>query len=164
MIPDFKTYIGESTWNDIRKQSSGTQGRKEDYLDNMKPDEFVDTLNSLYVTSIKKIYDSNANFIGISVMFLRTLKGQFAGWPLNIVYGYENGNRVYFSNKKFKDLCPHLYNELDPILDMRVESDGFTSVIPPHNQKVTHSFFVYVIDTIIAHLDEAEEEIMIEKK
>ena len=35
MIPDFKTYLKESTWNDIRKQSAGTVDRKEDdtYVD-----------------------------------------------------------------------------------------------------------------------------------
>ena len=30
MIPDFKTFIGESVWNDIRRQSAGIQERIED--------------------------------------------------------------------------------------------------------------------------------------
>lgn len=33
MIPDFKTYIGESVWADIHKRSNGSTIRKEDYLD-----------------------------------------------------------------------------------------------------------------------------------
>ncbi len=35
MIPDFKTYIGESVWNDIRRRSNGTDVKNEDILDNI---------------------------------------------------------------------------------------------------------------------------------
>lgn len=35
MIPDFKTYIDESVWNDIRKRGNGTDVKNEDILDNI---------------------------------------------------------------------------------------------------------------------------------
>lgn len=35
MIPDFKTYIGESIWNDIRKRGNGTDVKNEDILDDI---------------------------------------------------------------------------------------------------------------------------------
>ena len=39
MIPDFKTFIGESVWNDIRRQSAGTQKRMENNVSNLSPRE-----------------------------------------------------------------------------------------------------------------------------
>ena len=35
MIPDFKTYIGESTWGEMRKRSSGETIRKEDEFNDL---------------------------------------------------------------------------------------------------------------------------------
>ena len=35
MIPDFKTYINESVWGDIRKRGLGNDVKKEDILDNI---------------------------------------------------------------------------------------------------------------------------------
>ena len=60
MIPDFKTYIGESTWGDMRKRSSGEMIRKENQIKtNGELKEMIDNLyeeqgegDTLDVTSI----------------------------------------------------------------------------------------------------------------
>ena len=49
MIPDFKTYIGESVWADIHRRSNGDQIRKEDDVNNFDINEFCDYLNSRYI-------------------------------------------------------------------------------------------------------------------
>ena len=41
-IPDFKTYISESAWGDMRRRSTGKIIRKEDNVDNM--DKYVGKL------------------------------------------------------------------------------------------------------------------------
>jgi len=44
MIPDFRTYIGESVWADIHRRSNGTQERKEDdinYLDMLGLSDYI---------------------------------------------------------------------------------------------------------------------------
>ena len=49
MIPDFKTYIGESVWADIHKRSNGKQERKEDMLnDSCGIDEMYDYIDNHY--------------------------------------------------------------------------------------------------------------------
>ena len=48
MIPDFKTYIKESTWNDIRKQSAGVQDRMENSISNLSPRELLSYIQDRY--------------------------------------------------------------------------------------------------------------------
>ena len=49
MIPDFKTYIGESLWSDLQNKSIGKSIRKEDDVNSMDMDRFVAYLNQHYV-------------------------------------------------------------------------------------------------------------------
>lgn len=44
MIPNFKTYIKESVWNDIRRRGNGTDIKKEDDINNMDMSEFCNYL------------------------------------------------------------------------------------------------------------------------
>ena len=55
MIPDFKTYIGESAWGEMRKKSSGEQIRKEDDLDNLSFEEFYEYLRKKYTPKIQRL-------------------------------------------------------------------------------------------------------------
>ena len=54
MIPDFKTFISESTWNDIRRQSAGVQGRSEqnkelfEAVRKNKKMDFINMSSSMY--------------------------------------------------------------------------------------------------------------------
>ena len=48
MIPDFRTYIGESVWSDMHRRSNGGQERKEDSLDNMSLQGFYDYWRKRY--------------------------------------------------------------------------------------------------------------------
>ena len=48
MIPDFKTYIGESVWTDMQKRSSGDDIRKEDDVNHMDFDTFADYIKDNY--------------------------------------------------------------------------------------------------------------------
>lgn len=54
MIPDFKTYIGESVWNDIRRRGNGTERKKEDDIDLLNIDDFCDYLKSRYWVDTSK--------------------------------------------------------------------------------------------------------------
>ena len=64
MIPNFKTYINESIWGDIRKKSLGQEAREENILESellkMKKMEFIDMSSSMY--SGKKILWAPCNF------------------------------------------------------------------------------------------------------
>ena len=51
MIPDFKTYMNESVWGDIRKKSLGKEERIEDDVDLMDFNGFIDYLIGRYETA-----------------------------------------------------------------------------------------------------------------
>lgn len=48
MIPDFKTYIKESVWNDIRKRGNGTDVKKEDEIEHLDRDGMYDYIYTIY--------------------------------------------------------------------------------------------------------------------
>ena len=48
MIPDFKTYITESIWSDIQDRSMGKTVRKEDDINLLDVDEFIEYLKKSY--------------------------------------------------------------------------------------------------------------------
>ena len=66
MIPDFKTYLNESVWGDIRKKSIGQERRIENDVDNMEPADFYEYIDSRYkgLTKETKIsaWGPNLNF------------------------------------------------------------------------------------------------------
>ena len=47
MIPDFKTYITESIWSDIQDRSMGKTVRKEDDINLLDVDEFIEYLKKI---------------------------------------------------------------------------------------------------------------------
>ena len=53
MIPDFKTFINESIWSDLQDRSSGEVTRKEDDINNLDFEEFVNYLKDTYEVTIQ---------------------------------------------------------------------------------------------------------------
>ena len=62
MIPDFKTYIGESVWADIHKRSTGSKERKEDEFGNIKSLKPIDIGLSVIWADRDLIIDGNDYF------------------------------------------------------------------------------------------------------
>lgn len=48
MIPNFKTYIKESVWGDIRKRGNGTDIKKEDDINQLNSTDFFSYIYCLY--------------------------------------------------------------------------------------------------------------------
>ena len=48
MIPDFKTYIKESVWGDIRRRGNGTDIKKEDDINQLNSTDFFNYIYCLY--------------------------------------------------------------------------------------------------------------------
>ena len=55
MLKDFRTFIGESVWNDIRRQSSGVQLRKEDGVNSLDAESFYGYLVDNYNDQVDSI-------------------------------------------------------------------------------------------------------------
>ena len=62
MIPDFKTYIGESVWSDIHKRSNGESVRKEDEIGNIRSLKPIDMGGSVLWADQNLIYDGDELF------------------------------------------------------------------------------------------------------
>ena len=57
MIPDFKTYIGESAWGDMMRRGSGEEIRTEDDINLLDCEEFFVYLTEHYKPKSKKTDD-----------------------------------------------------------------------------------------------------------
>ena len=72
MIPDFKTYLKESVWNDIRKKSLGKEERVESSVNNLQTEELLDYLNDYYTETNtpkgSRIFQINDDDITINVL------------------------------------------------------------------------------------------------
>ena len=158
--------LSESVWGDIRKKSLGQEEREENAINRMNRDEFNDYLNGLYDGYIRISYNEQSQVEGINIHFANSKNhnpGVFSNWPVGLTY-YTDRGMLSFSNKKFDDLCPHLYHELMRILNIEPDEEGYKFIVPDDNKKVDNQFVLYVLETIIEHLDPNEEEITIFKK
>ena len=147
MIPDFKTYIGESTWNDIRKQSSGTKTRREEDVDLMSPMEFYEYLASTYVPKFKN--DSLRFFNDEhSLVIIKALCANVGG-----IYTTACTLRYYIPDKILHiDMYNTKYVKSDLLDIMKKEYPGFESgktLQRPDGKKITNSFVVEVLDFIL---------------
>ena len=48
MVPDFKTYIGESIWGDVQRRGMGVQKKKEDEIEHLGFDGLYDLIRDTY--------------------------------------------------------------------------------------------------------------------
>lgn len=89
MIPDFKTYLKESVWMDIHKQSTGDIERKEDNINNLSQDELFDYLKVHYVTTKYEI-DNDHKLIdkenGVSVPFAIPYEASNYGYSISMTF------------------------------------------------------------------------------
>ena len=93
MIPDFKTYIGESTWGDMVRRAEGDQIRQEDgkkvhtclgvdiYLKNAS--------DSYYDEFIKEILDYNNRYVDYRVNILNTRDKEYSWEEMKNIRAFE---------------------------------------------------------------------------
>lgn len=68
MIPNFKTYLTESIWGDIRQKSLGKESRKEEDVNNLSPEGLKDYIKENYAfKSVGNVYLSNMKIMSVSI-------------------------------------------------------------------------------------------------
>ncbi len=147
MIPDFKTYIGESVWNDIRRRSNGTDVKKEDDVDFLEPQAFVEYLRNLYKNIDTDFYIfKDLNDI-ITVPTFETELGTKSTWFIE-----------YDCNKKAVYIWKHFLNKEDKLFDKlnndykltfirRNSTENF--LVEPKTGKSSNKFFIEIINYIL---------------
>ena len=137
MIPDFKTYIGESVWADIHRRSNGEKIRKEDDIDNMSFDAFVDCWESKYVVIEKrgwKIPEYKKNpFNGMNYLITPVEYAKSSGfrYTYSVELDYDSKNNVIDGVRiQYFELFIQDYPYFQDILgnEYKINDDGLISV------------------------------------
>ena len=166
MIPDFKTYLNESVWGDLRKKSLGQEVRTEEDVNLMDMEGFKNYLYDRYTYP-----EPDYEYVKISDLEPEELFVVFTGpifkfgsrWALYIDY---KRNIVTFNDiKSIKDThkeLPQLFEKLNSRYKLeRKKNDRFTTYIVEPDKKATNSFFLEVIDFIV---DMNDENIILKRK
>ena len=161
MIPDFKTYIGESVWGDIRKRGNGTDVKREDDVNLLDRDGLVEYLRKNYkckdrLTIIPTI--ANGGCINIC------LYEDEEGYNVFLIYDNISGDSILEISSSFKENAEWIYKDMVDhyTLTSREEYDvdghplSTTKVEPNGCRYITidNKFFLNVLDFIIDRVHE----------
>lgn len=171
MIPDFKTYIGESIWADIHKRSNGEQVRKEDSVNNLDMKEFCDYLKDHYEPTDYFNHDEfdnywlskNAIYTNISVPAVATID-KYGVTYIHLSLQEDNDEYVMsiprFIPFQKTDLCKLLKKEFV----LTESTEGFEYIITPKSGHVDKKLFIEVLDFMIEHGEEPQILTVVMKK
>ena len=139
MIPDFKTYIGESVWTDIQKRSSGDDIRREDDVNHMDFDTFADYIKDNYSEkgnwfAVRENEDEKSRHIEIDIIYRGEIDLTF-----NVVKG-ELYNILVHGNKNYVDIPG-----LKDIFNVNVLGSSTFSVYEK-NWTISNNTFVKLIE------------------
>lgn len=156
MIPDFKTYIRESVWGDMRKRAEGWTEREEDSIDNLDFEEFVDHLRETYDTGDDYFYQIGTYPTqGTSIMNLSIPieKNEYDETPnmssrmLTIQWDKDTEKYICISpNQYIFKLYP---NELKTTFKDEFDIDVSGQKLIPKDGIITNSVCMKVIDKLI---------------
>ena len=159
MIPDFKTYIGESVWNDIRRQSAGRQGRIEDdmsFVNDMNKDELYGFLFHRYTVKPKYKY-----FIGdlgqtLSIPVFTDGTKTFSVFITNFDACYKN--RDVFVNGDFVVKANDMFTKLEKKFHIETcynanNEPDYADIYPDKSKdNIKNLFVIKVIEFIMDNL------------
>ena len=146
MIPNFNTFLKESTWNDIRKQSAGAKTRLEDDVNLMDGDEFFGYLLANYK------YDGSENITcGSKMIKIPVFRDPHSRMPKSILFNHKN--KMVFVRTPIFEKWPKDMKQL--IFDNYNVEDDFTDVgdhikfISPKEGECDNKFVLGLIDSML---------------
>ena len=151
MIPDFKTYINESVWGDLRKKSLGQERRIENDVDNMDPAEFYEYVDSHYkgLTKETKIsaWGQNLNFSLLVLQYENSSSKSFI--HVQEMESSQKGRIVRITNNI--DNKTTLFNKLKK--NFTVERGWGSYEIYPFEAMSVNRLFLNVVDFLLENAD-----------
>lgn len=142
MIPDFKTYIGESVWADIHRRSNGTQERKEDDVNLLDIEEFFDYLDEHYDNKVYYLELNQRSNPDICVGITQDI----------LLYFKPDRGHILLSWSRVKIKMPFL-DELSNRFDVE-NPNVMRRIITDKDGNCTNKTFIDVIDFFIEHKDD----------
>ena len=170
MIPDFKTYIGESVWGDIRRRGLGSEVKEEDDVNNLDAEGFVNYLEDRYEVNV------DPEFFQIGCWYLGGHSEGIANISIPIEKNDHNetpnlSNRMLMIRKDVQkdefEIRPNKYvfrlypNELKKTFGDDFDIDARDFKLIPYSGKITNQVCVDVIDKLLGMV---ERPILIKKK
>ena len=162
MIPDFKTYIGESVWNDIRRRGNGTDIKKEDNINNLDVEEFVKYLQDTYEATI------DPEFFQIGVWYIGGASEGIANISIPIEKNDHDetpnmSNRMLMIKKDVQkdefEIRPNKYvfrlypNELKKTFGNDFDIDAGNFKLTPYSGKINNQVCVNVLDKLLGMVE-----------
>lgn len=171
MIPDFKTYVGESVWADIHRRSNGSASKKEDYLD-----DIYNHIISKYKISYVNMADIEYKNGHIHIPLFKILPIS-AYATVDIEMGYVNFSTINVNTYKsstMKQAIKPFKNELNNLYDKIIDTyspdisefDGMQHWVDFKINKTTKEFCEEFIDFILNTVSDSNKSILkiLEKK
>lgn len=165
MIPDFKTFISESIWSDMQDRSTGDIIRKEDDINLLDIDGFIEYLKNTYKVCI---YDPD-NFFQIGEWYIGGHEDGICNISIPIEKN-DNNETPNMSNRMLmikKDLGPgdetsimpnkyvfRLYpREIQKTFGDKYIVDASKFTLTPKDKIINNSVFVDVIDKLLGMVE-----------
>lgn len=151
MIPDFKTYVGESVWGDIRRRGNGTTVKKEDDIELLDRDGMYDYILDHYQETKYLIQSKpfkSSDYISIPLFFYGNTI-----YPCYIKFRQDNGRPKEFTIGASIKICEQFIDKLKEfcLID---DNGGFGMVkVFPKEGNITNSFCLKVLDTILENVN-----------
>lgn len=154
MIPDFKTYLKESVWGDVRRRAEGQSIRREDDINNLSQDELFNYLKAHYITTKYEIDNDHKPIDkenGVSVPFAIPYEASNHGY--GIYMDFKKNGKVITFNSELKKELPDIYNKLCDNYSVSAYTRYLSMVSPLDGGEVTNQFYIDVIEFLIDNVD-----------
>ena len=181
MIPDFKTYISESVWGDIRKKSLGQEERQEDDINHLDCRGLYEYLKNTYESnlggSIDDVIMINNDDTVIDIRVYENKNWQLGGIKMTFEFAHTAWKRAE-NNKTYAVLEPDkptsdikyvpdwLVKELEEFAIMNnTDYKNMYIIYPKDGKRTTNRFLVSVLDHILERMEgSAQYKVKLKKK
>ena len=146
-----KSNVNESIWSDMQERGTGDSVKKEDDVNLMDMDRFVDYLRKIYdVKNCSAPINSGNKYI-----ILPILSYQHAYRSL-LLYPEKKRAQVRRTNyeKWPEGIRDYLEDNYDVEMTLDEKKDWMYFILPKNGEEANNRFFINLIDDILAHVDE----------
>ena len=153
MIPDFKTYIKESTWGDIRSRVNGDSTRKEDDVNMMDYHALAKYIADHYTCIGEKIImetDALGGAISISLFEDESGNSQYLWYD-----GIDEDIHFIYIPNSLKTIAKNIFDDLTRNYSLsKVNQENYYIVSPiNYRENISNKFFLEVLDFIIERVE-----------
>ena len=146
MIPDFKTYIGESIWRNISQRSEGIKKRKEDDINYMDVFSFFEYLKERYSSEPDYFEETGGQILYyVSEKITCFIDGINDYHPYVGIGAALSNDKALYNKVKSTYTVEYIDSE-DP------HDEPYFDIMPKNEDGVNFKFFLNVLDFLIDNI------------